>query len=265
MSVAFATASAGSNDGSFAGDFKVGQHLACRAVSNYRTHWNTDYIVIAMAAMTIGVRAAFAGTRLALLAIAQVEQRRQLAVRHRDHTAAMTTVAAIGRTTPDKFRAVEADAARPAVAGDCAKLGFIDEFHCEATVSLSCQEENSTIFDLYGSANGLPSTTCLSQAKKKPLPGLSDSFEPRLLSRKDFTFFCNFVMPPILHNAVDQRKERIVAAHADILTRMDLGAELTNQNIARAHSLAAENLHTASLTIAIASVAGTAACFLMCH
>jgi hypothetical protein len=124
-----------------------------------------------MAAMTIGVRATFAGTRLALLAIAQIEQRCQLAVRHRDHTATMTTVATIGRTAPDKFRAVKTDAARPAVAGDCAKLGFIDEFHCEATVSVSCQEENSTIFDLYGSANGLSSTTCLSRAKKKPLSG----------------------------------------------------------------------------------------------
>jgi hypothetical protein len=181
-----------------------------------------------MAAMTIGVRATFARTRLTLLAIAQIEQRRQLAVRHRDHAAAMTPIATIGRTAPDKFRAVETDAARPAVAGDCAKLGFINEFHYEATVSLSCQQENSTIFKLYGSANGLPSTTCLSRAKKKPLPGLSESFEPKLLSRKDFDFFANFVMSAILHDAVDKRKERIVATHADILTRMDLGAELTN-------------------------------------
>src|SRR5258706_3084688 len=106
MSVAFATTSDGSNDGWFAGDFKVGQCLARRSVPNYRAHRNTDDIVIAMAAMTIGVRAALAGTRLALLAITQIEQSRQLAVRHRDHTAAMTPIATIARTAPDKFRAV---------------------------------------------------------------------------------------------------------------------------------------------------------------
>src|SRR3954466_3963526 len=46
------------------------------------------------------------------------------------------------------------------------------------------------------------------------------------------------------HRAVDQRKDGVVAAEADILARMPLGAALADQDVAGNHLLAAELLDT---------------------
>src|SRR5206468_11943463 len=65
--------------------------------------------------------------------------------------------------------------------------------------------------------------------------------------------------------AVGKREKRVVLAEADIVARVPLGAALAHDDVAGANHLAAEFLHAEALALAVAAVAGRAACFLMCH
>src|SRR5215470_11730624 len=67
------------------------------------------------------------------------------------------------------------------------------------------------------------------------------------------------------HHAVDGREQRVVAADADILSGIHLGAALTNQDVAGEDLLAAVALHAQALAVRVAAVARGAACFLVCH
>src|SRR5688572_10018864 len=65
--------------------------------------------------------------------------------------------------------------------------------------------------------------------------------------------------------AVGKRKEGVVLANADVVAGVPARAALTHDNVAGAGRLAAEQFDAEALTLAVAAVAGTAACFLMCH
>ena len=65
-----------------------------------------------------------------------------------------------------------------------------------------------------------------------------------------------------LHRAVDQREQRVVAAHADIGARVELGAALAHDDVAGDHDLAAELLDAEAPAVGVAPVARGAARFL---
>src|SRR5262250_2891161 len=65
--------------------------------------------------------------------------------------------------------------------------------------------------------------------------------------------------------APDRRENRVVLAHADIVAGVELGAALAQDDIAGKHDLAPEAFHAQAPAGAVASVAGTAARFLMGH
>src|SRR6185295_11172955 len=64
---------------------------------------------------------------------------------------------------------------------------------------------------------------------------------------------------------VSECKKRVILAQADVGPRVPLGAALAHDDIAGANGFAAELLHAEALALAVAAVAGRAACFLMCH
>src|SRR5690606_99098 len=68
-----------------------------------------------------------------------------------------------------------------------------------------------------------------------------------------------------LDGAVDQREERVVAAQADAVARVELRAALADADVAGLDGLAAEDLHTQVLRVGVAAVAGRTACFFVCH
>jgi len=68
-----------------------------------------------------------------------------------------------------------------------------------------------------------------------------------------------------LHFAVHHRVNGEIAAHADVLARMDLGAALPDDDLAGLDDLAVKALDTQHLRIAIAAVLGTADPFFMRH
>src|ERR1044071_4956695 len=94
----------------------------------------------------------------------------------------------------------------------------------------------------------------LRQAKKKPRKGLFHLGSSALLSRKYRDPLSLFVFSLVPDHAVDQCKQREVPAHADVLSRMNTGAELAHQNIAGAHRFSAENFHAAPLPLTVATV-----------
>ena len=63
------------------------------------------------------------------------------------------------------------------------------------------------------------------------------------------TFYCE------VHRAVFKSKQGVVAAHADVCTAMELGATLTNNDIASVNCLTAEHFHAEVFWIGIAAVA----------
>lgn len=67
------------------------------------------------------------------------------------------------------------------------------------------------------------------------------------------------------HDAVDQRKERVIAAHTDVDSGMELGSELADKDISGDHSLAARFFDAAPLASAIATVSGTTTTFFCSH
>src|SRR5262249_12517198 len=68
---------------------------------------------------------------------------------------------------------------------------------------------------------------------------------------------------PELDFAVGEREQRVVLGHADIGARVPLGAALARNDVAGQHLLAAENLQAEPLTVGVAAVAGSSACFLV--
>src|SRR5688572_32960431 len=68
-----------------------------------------------------------------------------------------------------------------------------------------------------------------------------------------------------LHDAIDLREQRPVAADADVLARVKLRADLANENAARGDVLTGEPLHAAHLRVRVATVASRALSFFVCH
>src|SRR6185436_10213680 len=71
--------------------------------------------------------------------------------------------------------------------------------------------------------------------------------------------------PLVLHDSVDGGEDGEVAAEADVLARMDLGADLAHENVAGPARFAAEHLHAAALTRAVAAVAAATLTFFVGH
>ena len=66
-------------------------------------------------------------------------------------------------------------------------------------------------------------------------------------------------------HAVGQGKQGVIAAHADIQTRMPLGATLANDDVAGDHILAAEFLDAEIFGIRVPTVACTSKAFFVSH
>ena len=77
--------------------------------------------------------------------------------------------------------------------------------------------------------------------------------------------FSLFVFSFITDSAIDQCEKRKIAAHSDVLSRVNACAELAHENISCAHGFTAENFHTAPLPLAVTPVARATTRFLVCH
>ena len=62
-----------------------------------------------------------------------------------------------------------------------------------------------------------------------------------------------------------EREQRVVAAPADTQTRVEVGAALTNNDLASVDKLTAETLHAETLGVGVTTVARGRRAFFMCH
>src|SRR5690606_29177589 len=62
-----------------------------------------------------------------------------------------------------------------------------------------------------------------------------------------------------------QREQRVVAATAHVVTRVEVGAALTHDDLAGVDQLAAEALDAQALSVGVAAVAGGRRALLVCH
>jgi hypothetical protein len=67
------------------------------------------------------------------------------------------------------------------------------------------------------------------------------------------------------HRAVNQCKQGVVFATTNIGSGVEASAALANQDVAGRDFLSTKALNAKALGYGIATVAGTTACFLMCH
>src|SRR5580658_2596731 len=68
-----------------------------------------------------------------------------------------------------------------------------------------------------------------------------------------------------LHVAIHQRKDRVIAAQADMLARLPLRAALAEDDVAGNHALTARLLDPEAPAFRVAPVARGAACLFVCH
>src|SRR6185503_19564878 len=68
-----------------------------------------------------------------------------------------------------------------------------------------------------------------------------------------------------LHRTGVQREQRVVAAAADARTRVEVGAALADQDLARVDDLTAEALHAEALSVGVTTVTGGRCALLVCH
>src|SRR5690606_37035031 len=67
------------------------------------------------------------------------------------------------------------------------------------------------------------------------------------------------------HHAIDEREERVITPAAHVLSRVELGAALPHEDVARQHALPAESLHAEPLRVRVAAVAARADSLLVRH
>ena len=98
----------------------------------------------------------------------------------------------------------------------------------------------------------------LLQAKKKPRKGLIHTQENDL-NRQHADLFSLFTEALVTPPPVDLGEDGIIPSHPNVTAWVDARAKLAYQDIARAHTLSAEDLDPPSLTSTVSPVAGTPA------
>src|SRR5207253_982689 len=94
---------------------------------------------------------------------------------------------------------------------------------------------------------------------------LVDHERRALLDRVDAHPLTRLVLVLELHDPVDERVDRVVAAEADVLAGVEHRADLTDDDVPGDDLLAAELLDAAKLRIRVAPVLRGADSFLVCH
>ena len=78
-------------------------------------------------------------------------------------------------------------------------------------------------------------------------------------------FFPRFAETLVLHDAIDERIQCVVASSADIQAGMDLGTPLANDDGPGSNNLPGVPLHTKPLRITVPTILRTSNTLLVCH
>ncbi len=229
---------------------QLGQLLAGFGVADDGADRHAQHNVVASCTELIRTATGFAMASLMPSGVAVVDQRVQIQIGHGIDMAATPTVAPIGTTEGNEFLAPKAGTATATVACGHLDGDFIDEFHGNSCCGTNDQD----------------------RAVKAKSPGEAGAFGIQSVERLSRSQRCDEHRLAILralhiegHRTVDQRKQRVVTAHADIGASMETGTALTHDDRTGADRFTAVCLHAQHLGLRVAAVpCGTAALFL-CH
>ena len=185
--------------------------------------------------------AAFRGNVLAL--VAEIHQGGQVIVHHKNNVAAAAAIAAVRAASGHEFFTVKAHRTVAALARVEPYRGDVDK------VGLCCHTAPPYIHQKEPGQNG---------------PALRlQLFRKKLLL--DAALLAVFTHALETDGTVHQSKQGVIAALANVLTRHDVGATLTNQDVAGQNELTVCTLGAQTLCCGIAAVLGAAYALFMCH
>src|SRR5262245_12956624 len=193
--------------------------------------------------MLIFTQSMLTTTRLVLLLVPQIQECRELRVGQRNDVSALSTIATVRAAARNKLFSPEADAPAPAITGDDTDFDLIDELHFAPRCS----------------------SLRFSSQKKAPERGFLDQNCVTRSGRRDVNPLSFLIESVVSDNSVDLGEQRKVPTHANVPSRVDTSTQLPDKNVAGPDCFAAENFHSASLSLAVAAVAGTSSGFLMGH
>src|SRR5436190_4461335 len=222
---------------------QIGEHGFLVVVEDLRPDRDAQHEVAAIGAGPVGPCPAAAVLRPEMLLIAVIDQRVQVVGRDKDDIAALAAHTAIRPAELNELLAAKAHRAAAAITALEVDLALIEEFHgIEQTKK----------------GSGWAAPLAFRRLGKRLFGGLRRSRLDRNIGTTAKAF-------AELHRALFKREQRVVAAHADTLAGMKLGAALAHDDVAGDHDLAAEFLDAEPPAGAVAAVAGRAACLFMRH
>ena len=200
----------------------------------------------AVRARAVLAHAVGAAGRPEMLAVAVVDQGIELGVDPRDDMAAAAAIAAVRPAARDVLLPPETDAAVAAVAGAHVDLGLIEEAHgAPGGVGSIKQKRGMARHPPFARARARYSAATARRDHRHVRAAAAAGTEPDL--------------------TLDEREQRVVAPHADVVAGVPAGAALPDDDVAGDDVLAAELLHAEPLARRIAAVARAAAGLLVRH
>jgi hypothetical protein len=127
--IAFAASPAGGEHNTVACLIQIADRLAGPGVANDRSHRNFNDEVLIATPMTFAAHSVLAATGLALFVIAEIQQGRELCIRHRDDIATGSAIATVGSAAANELLAMKADATASTIAANDPYLCLVYEFH----------------------------------------------------------------------------------------------------------------------------------------
>src|SRR5436190_5840333 len=257
MRVSLAGSAAASSDDAIAVVRQVFQRKAALGIIHKRARRDFDSQVLGATALLVGAAAGSAARGAPKAMMGQRGQIVHAIFGDDDHTAAVAAVAAVGSAVRNVFFAPKAHAAVAAAASLNFNGDAIDEHLDGADIPL-CNNKHK----------GRP------HRGERPSRLFAHSL-PLVEKRRHTDGACYLILPGIdidspaflveADHTIDQCEQSKILAHAHVGAGTELGAALTDDDVARNDSLAAEPLHAAALGVRVPTVASRALTLLMCH
>ena len=108
---------------------QLGEHFVSLEITNDGAYRHAQHDVIGCSTELVRATPGLTVARLVTARITVIDQRVDVAVGHRENTAATTAITAIGSAERDELLAPKAHAARTAGTGGDVDGGFVNEFH----------------------------------------------------------------------------------------------------------------------------------------
>ena len=218
-----------------------GAAMPCVSGPELRARFANRWPELPTVAQACAALAALRGHILAL--IAEVHQGAQVVVHHKNDVAAAAAVAAVRAACGHEFFTVKAHRTVAALARVEPYRGDVDK------VGLCCHTAPPYFHQKEPGQNG---------------PALRlQLFRKKLLL--DAALLAVLAHALKTDGAVHQSKQGVIAALANVLTRHDVGATLTDQDVAGQNELTVCTLGAQTLCCGIAAVLGAAYALFMCH